>query len=310
MYSCPECRIKLRRQKNILSYWGCTICRGRLFGFGSLRNLIGSQGAQKLWQASAEVQGVGRPCPSCTKPLRELVQNQAEIDICRNCNIVWLDHEEESALSQQSDFVNRQQTSAQINSVEAVQLAEMVKISRKKDFDVRSDIEIWHWFPGLLGLPIEVTSRRPVSTHWTWILSLIITIIFFIFRSENSFQDYGFVSEEPFRYFGLTWITSFFLHSNIWHLVGNLYFFLVFANDVEDDLSALEFLGLVFGSHFIGILMMWFITGSSNIPMIGMSAAVFGIMGYYMMRFPTSRIAYLSVFYIGLRGGQFQQNGL
>ena len=38
---------------------------------------------------------------------------------------------------------------------------------------------------------------------------------------------------------------------------------------------------------------MWMITGTSSTPMIGMSASVFGVLGYYMMRFPKSQIAYM-----------------
>ena len=54
------------------------------------------------------------------------------------------------------------------------------------------------------------------------------------------------------RLHGLTFLTSFFLHAGVIHLIGNMYFLLVFGDDVENFLKPGRYLALIVLAAFIG----------------------------------------------------------
>jgi rhomboid family protein len=71
---------------------------------------------------------------------------------------------------------------------------------------------------------------------------------------RDAVQRFGLIPAEAGRLDGLTFITSFFLHAGVIHLVGNMYFLLVFGNNVEDFLRPLRYLALIALAAFIGDL--------------------------------------------------------
>lgn len=81
-----------------------------------------------------------------------------------------------------------------------------------------------------------------------------------------------------------------FLHGGFFHLLGNMWSLYIFGDNVEDRLGHLRYLifyllcGLASGlSHLVLNL-------SSNIPTIGASGAIAGVMGAYFLLYPRSRI--------------------
>ncbi|MCY7332656.1 MAG: rhomboid family intramembrane serine protease [Pseudanabaena sp. CAN_BIN31] len=92
-------------------------------------------------------------------------------------------------------------------------------------------------------------------------------------------------------------ISSQFLHANIFHLVGNMWFLYLFGNNIEDQLGHWKFLFfyLICGA-FAGVVQVM-TAPMSIIPMVGASGAISGIMGAYLVRFPRARI--LSLVFLG-----------
>lgn len=84
--------------------------------------------------------------------------------------------------------------------------------------------------------------------------------------------------------------TSMFLHGGLLHLLGNMLFLWVFGGSVEDTFGHLRYLlfYLICGvaSGMVHVLANW----GSQIPSIGASGAISGVMGAYMVLFPRSRI--------------------
>jgi membrane associated rhomboid family serine protease len=81
-----------------------------------------------------------------------------------------------------------------------------------------------------------------------------------------------------------------FLHGGFFHLLGNMWSLYIFGDNVEDSLGHLRYLifyllcGLASGlSHLMLNL-------NSNIPTIGASGAIAGVMGAYFLLYPRSRI--------------------
>jgi len=85
-------------------------------------------------------------------------------------------------------------------------------------------------------------------------------------------------------------ISFMFLHGGFWHLLGNMWSLYIFGDNVEDSLGHLRYFvfyllcGITSGlSHLI-------LNFYSNIPTIGASGAIAGVMGAYFLLYPGSRI--------------------
>ena len=87
-----------------------------------------------------------------------------------------------------------------------------------------------------------------------------------------------------------SWLSFMFLHGGFWHLLGNMWFLYIFGDNVEDRLGPFRYLvfyllcGITSGiSHVL-------LNFHSNMPTIGASGAIAGVMGAYLILHPHSKI--------------------
>jgi membrane associated rhomboid family serine protease len=85
-------------------------------------------------------------------------------------------------------------------------------------------------------------------------------------------------------------ITSMFLHANWLHLAGNMLFLWIFGDNVEDFFGHFTYLSFYLvcgiGAGLLHILFNF----HSNIPAVGASGAISGVMGAYILLYPRARI--------------------
>jgi membrane associated rhomboid family serine protease len=99
----------------------------------------------------------------------------------------------------------------------------------------------------------------------------------------------------------LTLLTYMFLHGNILHLAGNMLFLWVFGDNVEDAMGHLRFLLFYLLCGVFAGLAHAFMRPVSDVPMIGASGAVAGVIAAYLMLHPNVRVWILALFRIPLR---------
>jgi membrane associated rhomboid family serine protease len=95
-------------------------------------------------------------------------------------------------------------------------------------------------------------------------------------------------------------LTSMFIHAGWLHLLGNLLFLWIFANNVEDRLGRVLFLAFYLGGGVAAVVAQTLIDPTSEIPMIGASGAISATLGAYAVLFPGARIqslVFLGFFY-------------
>jgi membrane associated rhomboid family serine protease len=145
----------------------------------------------------------------------------------------------------------------------------------------------------MTGMPIEYNDtplrNRPVVT---WSLAALITVVSLTTMTnlKTMVEDWGLIPAELGRHFGLTFFTAFFLHAGFLHLIGNLYFLLVFGDNTKDVLGKLRFLLLVAVSAFVGDMAHIALDPHATVPCIGASGGISGILAYYCLRFPTATV--------------------
>ncbi len=87
--------------------------------------------------------------------------------------------------------------------------------------------------------------------------------------------------------------TSMFIHGGWLHLIGNMLFLFVFGRSVEDRFGHGQFLLLYFLSGLGAAITSIFFSMGSRVPTIGASGAIAGVLGAYLVSFPTARITTL-----------------
>ncbi len=88
----------------------------------------------------------------------------------------------------------------------------------------------------------------------------------------------------------LTLVTSQFLHGSVLHIFFNMLFLLVFGPEIEFVFGHVRFVVFYLICGIIGGLAETSVTFDSHVPGIGASGAIAGVLGAYLVRFPTRGI--------------------
>jgi membrane associated rhomboid family serine protease len=88
----------------------------------------------------------------------------------------------------------------------------------------------------------------------------------------------------------LPFLTSMFLHGGFLHILGNMWFLYIFGDNIEDRLGHIRYLIFYLLSGVAAGLIHLVTNWNSNIPTIGASGAISGVMGAYLLLYPRSRI--------------------
>lgn len=91
----------------------------------------------------------------------------------------------------------------------------------------------------------------------------------------------------------MTLLTSMFLHAGWLHAIGNMLYLWIFGNNVEDHLGHIRFVLFYILCGVAAALVQVFTLPSSEIPMVGASGAISGVLAAYMMQFPKARVRML-----------------
>ena len=85
-------------------------------------------------------------------------------------------------------------------------------------------------------------------------------------------------------------VTSMFLHGSWMHLLGNMWFLWLFGNNIEDSMTRPRFVAFYLLSGLGAALAQVAANPASEIPMVGASGAISGVMGAYLVLFPRARV--------------------
>jgi membrane associated rhomboid family serine protease len=85
-------------------------------------------------------------------------------------------------------------------------------------------------------------------------------------------------------------ITYMFLHGSVLHLLGNMVFLFVFGDNVEDAMGHVRFILFYLICGICAAFVHSIITSSPDVPLIGASGAISGVIGAYMMLHPRIRV--------------------
>ncbi|AKI97077.1 rhomboid family intramembrane serine protease [Kosmotoga pacifica] len=94
-------------------------------------------------------------------------------------------------------------------------------------------------------------------------------------------------------------VTSIFLHGGWMHLIGNMWTLFIFGDNVEDTLGHFRFFVYYMFWGLGASTLQFLISPTSQVPVIGASGAIAGVMGAYLYFFPWSRIlTFIPIFFL------------
>jgi membrane associated rhomboid family serine protease len=160
-------------------------------------------------------------------------------------------------------------------------------------------------------IPIRDTQKTAVFPIVTILIIALNSIIFVsMYLSARSsinpsltlagyFQKYGLVPYQvttgkliynSIRPVWLTFFSSIFMHGGWIHIIGNMLFFWIFGNNIEDYLGKIGFIFFYIWGGIIASLTQIAIDPGSTVPIIGASGAIAAVMGAYIYLYPRARI--------------------
>lgn len=114
------------------------------------------------------------------------------------------------------------------------------------------------------------------------------------------FLEYGlvpsrFLTFQPEGLLGA--LTCMFLHGDLGHIVGNMWFLGVYGDDLEGKLGRFRFLAIYLLSGLGASLAFVATRPDSDLPCVGASGAISGVMGAYLFHFPGANVRCLFLFF-------------
>ncbi|HUO94092.1 MAG TPA: rhomboid family intramembrane serine protease [Rhizomicrobium sp.] len=154
-------------------------------------------------------------------------------------------------------------------------------------------------------IPISDDNRARLAPLVTWAVIVACIVAFIWELSLGSEMDtallvYGF---KPASFFASytpqgvgsvpAWITIFtgmFLHGGFLHIAGNMLYLWIFGNNVEDAMGHVRFLAFYLVCGVAAALALGLVNPQSQVPMIGASGAISGVLAAYVLLFPRARV--------------------
>jgi membrane associated rhomboid family serine protease len=152
-------------------------------------------------------------------------------------------------------------------------------------------------------IPIRDTAPCNSTPYVTWGIMAVCISIFIIMKSLpdqtaiSLLNRYGMV---PIRYSVLnaglpfdgylSFLTNLFLHASWTHLLVNMWFLWIFADNVEDRMGRISFLIFYLLCGGVATLLQWYFDPMLEIPVIGASGAIAGVLAAYFFLYPLERV--------------------
>lgn len=143
------------------------------------------------------------------------------------------------------------------------------------------------------------SSKLPYVTYALIAINVAVFLLYFWKPQREIFEFFDVWALFPNRisagydYHGL--ITAMFLHGGVMHIGGNMLFLYIFGDNLEDYFGHVGFLLFYLASGLAASALQIFANPLSEIPNVGASGAIAGVMGGYLLLFPKAKVDVLVI---------------
>ncbi|MFQ5630046.1 MAG: rhomboid family intramembrane serine protease [bacterium] len=149
----------------------------------------------------------------------------------------------------------------------------------------------------MIGIPLRdnnPTVRTPFFTYTFLVVNVAVYLYQLTLHERAAYffvQSHGAIPAQIIHFQNLpSLLTSMFVHGGLLHLLGNMLYLHIFGDNIEDLLGHVKFVGFYFLCGFGAVFSHIIIDPSSQIPMVGASGAISGVLGAYLVSYPRARV--------------------
>ncbi len=143
-----------------------------------------------------------------------------------------------------------------------------------------------------LGDDNSLRKTTPIATY----ILIFLNIIFFLAElsgGDEFINKWAFIPQRFSTHFAsdfLTIFSSMFMHAGWMHLGSNMLYLWIFGDNVEDRLGKIKYLFLYLFSGTAATFSQYLFFSASNLPNLGASGAIAGVLGAYILFFPGQKV--------------------
>lgn len=138
--------------------------------------------------------------------------------------------------------------------------------------------------PPDLNDPLLLDYLNALNLHGNWPIQ---TVLEQISAYDLTIFRFGY---RPAQGSLLTLLTAMFLHGGWLHLAGNMLFLYIFGDNIEYRMGRWRYLAGYLGAGIAATLFFSLFVPDSEVPLIGASGAISGILGFYFVWFPRNQV--------------------
>lgn len=146
----------------------------------------------------------------------------------------------------------------------------------------------------MIPLSDDNSGRKTVPIV-NYALIIINVLVFFLELNggEQFIMNWSFIPsrflQDPASNF-ITIFTAMFMHAGWGHLLGNMLYLWIFGDNVEDRMGKVLYFLFYIASGIAATFAQMVFTPSSDVPNLGASGAIAGVLGAYILLFPKTKV--------------------
>lgn len=151
-------------------------------------------------------------------------------------------------------------------------------------------------------IPLRDTNRPRNFPVMNWILIGVNVLVFIFELGLSSGQLQGFVNNyalipsrlesQPATY-ATSIFTSMFMHAGWFHILSNMWILFIFGDNVEDRMGPVPYLFFYLLGGVAAALLQTYAGTGTDVPVLGASGAIAGVLGAYVFLYPSARVVTL-----------------
>ena len=291
----------------------CPECRGVWFDAGEMPDYL-----QKLLDADANIPNMGidldekakainevrersRACPRCDVHMRKhnyAYDSNVILDACEECGGHWADGGEVRRLAIYTKGNPKLDRLADSMAAHVEDHQKFQQLAR----DVAgfgAPPSGWFYLLSPVRIILPLYDELPSAiTPWVTMLFMVINILVMglVAFADEPAAEYilslalvpSAVADGDGGYYRL--VSYMFLHAGLFHLLGNVLFLWIFGDNIEEEFGHASFFGFYILSGVMAASAHMMFTASPELPLVGASGAVAGVMGAYFVFHPNAVI--------------------
>ncbi|MHB1295844.1 MAG: rhomboid family intramembrane serine protease [Anaerolineae bacterium] len=155
---------------------------------------------------------------------------------------------------------------------------------------------------------VNRSRRAPVATILIILLNLAVWVYQLTLSPSETIQFYqmaGVVPVDVTTHFtpaeAFTFLSAMFIHGGWAHILGNMLYLWIFGDNIEDRLGFFPYIAFYLAAGVLASLAQVLASPGSDIPTVGASGAIAGVLGAYLVLYPHARVRTLVFLFVFIR---------